>query len=180
LNSLHSMNFLPVAPSSWQTDAFQTGAGPKLNLRIRRVKELLFLYLIATPKWCIGNMKVKLHVSFNSANDGGKWSAQCAQRFIPGKRETGTHWAGGRLGLRTGLKTVAERKICPWQESISDRRMSHFNSIDISILCRFSIHRWSWYSLIVETTEWLTEKINTRDNTVLAYRAKIMFSFISL
>jgi hypothetical protein len=137
---------------------------------MRRVKELLFLYLITKPKWRIGGMKVKLHASFTSAIDGGKRSAPCAHRFISRKRETGTHWAGGRLGLKTGLKPVAERKICPWQESKSDRRMSHFNGIGLSILCRCCILRWSWYSLTVETTEWLTEKINTRDNTVLAYR----------
>jgi hypothetical protein len=75
---------------------------------MRRVKELFFLYLITAPQWRIGGMKVKLHAFFTSAIGGRKRSALCGDRFIPEEKETGTYWAGGRLDLKIGLKTVAE------------------------------------------------------------------------
>jgi hypothetical protein len=56
-------------------------------------------------------MTVKLHVFFTSVFDEGKWSPPSAESFIRGKIETGTRWAGGRLGF----KTVIKRKIRPRQ-----------------------------------------------------------------
>jgi len=38
-------------------------------------------------------------------------SVSRAGRFIPGERAPGTHWIGGRVGLRAVLDVAAKRKI---------------------------------------------------------------------
>jgi hypothetical protein len=49
--------------------------------------------------------------SLTSALGGSEWSASRPSRFTPRKRDPGTHWIGGWLGLRAVLDAVVKRKI---------------------------------------------------------------------
>jgi hypothetical protein len=48
---------------------------------------------------------------FNSALDGGEWSASQTGRFTPRERDPGTHWIGGSVGSRAGLDAVVKGKV---------------------------------------------------------------------
>jgi hypothetical protein len=48
-----------------------------------------------------------------SVVDSGEWLASLPGRFIPGKRDPGTHWIGDCAGSRVDLDAVAKEKVHP-------------------------------------------------------------------
>jgi hypothetical protein len=59
----------------------------------------------------LGEWRYSFSHYFTSALDGGEWSASRLGRFTPRERAPGTHWMGGRVGLRAVLDAVVKRKI---------------------------------------------------------------------
>jgi hypothetical protein len=49
---------------------------------------------------------------WNSALDGGEWSASRPSHLTPGKRVLRPNWMGGWVGPRAGLDTVEKGKYC--------------------------------------------------------------------
>jgi hypothetical protein len=45
-----------------------------------------------------------------SVLDRDEWSVPRPGRLTPGKRASGTHWIGGKVGPRAGLDAVQKRK----------------------------------------------------------------------
>jgi hypothetical protein len=60
-----------------------------------------------------GEVDVHIHIFLTSALAGGKSSASCPGRSIPGERAPGTHWIGGWVDPRAGLDDVEKRKFLP-------------------------------------------------------------------
>jgi hypothetical protein len=73
-----------------------------------KVKLFPFLTKHHTVKTCWG-VKVRLHPFFNSALDGGEWSASLPGHFTTRERAHDTHWVGAWVGLRTGLDAVEKK-----------------------------------------------------------------------
>jgi len=55
-----------------------------------------------------------------SALDGGEWSASLPGRFTPRERAPCTHWIGGWVGPRTGLKEI-DYEVVDWIYLAHDR-----------------------------------------------------------
>jgi hypothetical protein len=58
-----------------------------------------------------GVVDVSIQVFLTSALVGSEWSASYPGHFTAAERAHGTHWIGGRVGPRTGLVEVMNRKI---------------------------------------------------------------------
>jgi hypothetical protein len=87
------------------------------QLKGLKVKSLCFLTQHHARKAYWG-VEVQLHAFFDSALDGGEWSASRPGRYTPRERAPCTPWIGGWVGRRAVLDAVMKRKISsPRQKS---------------------------------------------------------------
>jgi hypothetical protein len=54
---------------------------------------------------------IEVQIFLTSTLVEGEWSLSRPCRFTPGERTFGTHWIGGWVGPRAGLKDVEKRKF---------------------------------------------------------------------
>jgi hypothetical protein len=58
-----------------------------------------------------GGAHVYIHIFLTSALVGGEWSPSRPGHLTPGERAPGTHWIGGWVNPRVGLKDLEKRKL---------------------------------------------------------------------
>jgi hypothetical protein len=119
--------------------------------------QFLLYYLLVRLSLCLtkqyamktdGGADVQIHIFLTSALAGGEWSASCHCRFTSGERDPGTHWIGGLVDSRAGLKEVEKREflILPGLEirplgHPTPRKSLYRLSYPGSLLC-FYVHKY--------------------------------------
>jgi hypothetical protein len=85
------------------------------NVKVKRqnvtVKLSLCFNLAPYHEGVLVEWKYSFTHFFNSALDGGEWSASRPGRFTPSERPPDTHWIGGWMGPRAILDMVVKIKI---------------------------------------------------------------------
>jgi hypothetical protein len=78
-------------------------------------------------------VEVQPHTVLTSALDGGEWSALGSGRFTAKERALGTHWTGGRLGVRAiQVKKVIDPSVHKELSNHCNKKSNYENNADFN------------------------------------------------
>jgi hypothetical protein len=81
----------------------------KIHHRLHKIRKVKLYHNTPCKRW--GERSCNSCLFLTSALDGGERSASCYGRALPPRKYPGTNWAGGWVGLRSGLDTEDRGKV---------------------------------------------------------------------